>query len=100
MAAVDDGLDAHARDADAAAHRQRAQLEQVQADAAQGGVADGAAAEGEVEPAEVRAAEREDLGGRVREGAAEGLRPKNRALARVRSMDFFPFFFLFLREGG
>lgn len=73
VAAVDDGLDADARDADAAAHRQLAQLEEMQADAAEGGIADGAAAEGEIEPVEVRAAEGEDLGGGVGEGAAEGL---------------------------
>ena len=64
-AAVDDGLDAGAGDAHAAAHGQLLQLEQVQAQAAHRAVRDGAAAEGEVEVRQAGAAEGEDLGGRV-----------------------------------
>lgn len=73
MAPLHHGLHAHARDPHAAAHRKEAHLQQVQADAAQGGVRDGGAAEGEVEVVQVRAAEGEDFGGGVGEGAAEGL---------------------------
>jgi hypothetical protein len=47
--ALDDGFNARARDAHAAAHAEIAQLEQVQRYAAQGRVRDGGAAEGEVE---------------------------------------------------
>jgi hypothetical protein len=72
-AALDDGFDADARDADAAADRDLLQLQEVQPDAAQGGVGDGRAAEGEAEVCEVRAAERDDFSGGVGEGAAEGL---------------------------
>ena len=73
VAAFDDGFDADAGDADAAADGEGAELEQVEADGAEGGVGDGGAAEGEVEVAEVGAAEGEDFGGGVGEGAAEGL---------------------------
>lgn len=46
----------------------------MKADAAQRPVGDGTAAEGEVEVSEVGAAEGEDFGCGIREGAAEGLR--------------------------
>ena len=49
----------------------------MQADGAEGGVRDGRTAEGELEGLELWAAEREDLGGGVGEGAAEGLRGVN-----------------------
>lgn len=49
----------------------------MQADGAEGGVGDGGTAEGELEGLELWAAEREDLGGGVGEGAAEGLRGVN-----------------------
>ena len=45
----------------------------MEADASEGGVGNGAAAEGEVELSELGAAEGEDFGGGVGEGAAEGL---------------------------
>ena len=45
----------------------------MQADGAEGGVGDGGAAEAEVQGCEKRAAEGDDFGGGVGEGAAEGL---------------------------
>ena len=73
MAAVDDGFDADARDANTASHGEGAQFEEVESDASEGGVGDGAPAEGEVEFSELRTAEGEDFGGGVGESAAEGL---------------------------
>jgi len=72
-APLHDGLDAHARDAHAAAHAQPPQLQQMQADGAQRRVRHRRAAERQLERLQLRAAEREDLRRRVRQRAAERL---------------------------
>ena len=73
MAAVDDGFNADARDADTASDGEGAQFEEMETNAAEGGVGNGASAEGEVEFSELGTAEGEDFGGGVGESAAEGL---------------------------
>ena len=72
-ASFDDGFDAGACDADAAADGKMAELEKVEGDAAEGSVGDGGAAEGEVEMGEHGEAEGEDFGCCVGESTAEGL---------------------------
>lgn len=70
-AALHYSLNAYPCDTNAAANGEFPELEEMQADATEGGVGDGGAAEGEFEGCELWTTEREDLGCRVGEGAAE-----------------------------
>lgn len=61
------------RHANTAPHRKRAEIEQVESDRAERGVGDGRAAKGQVQVGELLAAQGDDFGGGVGEGAAKGL---------------------------
>ncbi len=70
---LNNSLDTSPSNAHTASDRQLAKLEKMKTDGSERRVGDGGTAEGEPEGAKVWAAEREDFGCRVGEGAAEGL---------------------------